>query len=181
MWQPWSVTVASALTLASVFAVSSPAAADKDHLKAKMEGRQEAPICVTDGHGTFEATISPDEKSVSYVLTYDLQGTTVQQAHIHIGQRNVSGGISVWLCQTSPGFTDPTGLSPVCPATPNPVSGTFTRANVAGPATQGIAGGAGGTTDAEFAQLIDAIRAHQTYANVHSNICPSGEIRGQIK
>ncbi len=181
MRQPWSVPVAAALALATVFAVSSPAAADKDHLKAKMEGKQEAPVCVTDGRGTFDATISPDETSVSYVLTYDLQGTTVQQAHIHIGQRNVSGGITVWLCQTPPAFTDPTGLSPVCLATPGTVTGTFTRLNVVGPAGQGIAGGAGGTTAEEFAQLIDAIRARQTYANVHSNICPSGEIRGQIK
>jgi hypothetical protein len=184
MRRPWSVTVVTALALATFCAVPSPVSShppDKDHFKAKMEGKQEAPVCVTDGAGQFEMTISPDDQSVSYTLSYDLEGTTVQQAHIHIGQKNVSGGITVWLCQSPPGFVDPTGLAPVCPATPNTVTGTFSKANVVGPAGQGIAGGAGGTTDALFAELIGAIRAHQTYANVHSNICPGGEIRGQIK
>jgi hypothetical protein len=29
--------------------------------------------------------------------------------------------------------------------------------------------------------LLRAIRSGQAYANVHSNICPSGEVRGQIR
>jgi hypothetical protein len=181
MRQPWSVTVVAGLALAILFAVPPLAASGNTKLKAKLDGNQEAPVCASTGNGTFDATISADETSVSYVLSYDLQGTTVQQAHIHLGQKNVSGGISVWLCQTPPAFTDPTGLSPVCPPSPGTVSGTFTRANVSGPTTQGIAGGAGGTSPEEFAQLIDEILNHKTYANVHSNICPGGEIRGQIK
>jgi hypothetical protein len=174
--------VLAATALAITFGVPSPAIPKDGHkLKAKMDGHQEAPVCATTGDGRFEATISEDESSVSYELGYDLQGATVQQAHIHLGQKNVSGGITVWLCQTSSPFTDPTGLAPTCPDTPGTVTGTFTRANVVGPATQGIAGGAGGTTAEEFAQLINEIRAGKTYANVHSNICPGGEVRGQIK
>jgi hypothetical protein len=122
---------------------------------------------------------------VTYVLMYDLEpGATVQQAHIHLGQKNVSSGISVWLCQTPlamPPFADPTGLAPTCPPSPNTVTGTFTRANVVGPTGQGITGGAGGATAEEFAELIDEILAHKTYANVHPTECPGGEIRGQIK
>src|SRR5438552_17152413 len=185
MSQRLSVTVVAAMALATVIAGPSPATAHDDNkLKAKMDGNQEEPVCATTGTGTFDATISADETSVSYVLTYDLQGATVQQGHIHLGQRNVSGGISVWLCQTplaTPPFTDPTGLAPTCPGTPGTVTGTFTRAYVSGPATQGIAGGAGGPTTEEFAQLIDEIRRGKTYANVHSNICPGGEVRGQIR
>jgi hypothetical protein len=55
------------------------------------------------------------------------------------------------------------------------VTGTITTPNVIGPAGQGIAAG-------EFAELVDAIRAGVTYANVHT--LPQfggGEIRGQIR
>jgi len=44
---------------------------------------------------------------------------------------------------------------------------------VIGPAGQGIAAG-------EFAELLAAIRAGKTYANVHSAKFPGGEIRAQL-
>jgi hypothetical protein len=174
------VAVVASLALTISFAV--PALAEKDRFKARMDSDQEAPVCVSDATGKFDATISDDETTVSYTLSYDLTpGATVQQAHIHIGQMGVSGGITVWLCQSGGTFIDPTGLAPTCVATPGTVTGTFTKANVVGPAAQGIVGGAGGATDEEFAQLLGAIRAKHTYANVHSNICPGGEARGQLK
>ena len=43
-----------------------------------------------------------------------------------------------------------------------------------GPAAQGIAPG-------EFEEVIDAIQAGATYANVHSQARPGGEIRAQIE
>ena len=45
--------------------------------------------------------------------------------------------------------------------------------NVVGPAGQLIAAG-------EFEELVKAIHAGVTYANVHSSVLPLGEIRGQI-
>jgi hypothetical protein len=42
-----------------------------------------------------------------------------------------------------------------------------------GPAGQGIAAG-------EFDELVRAIKAGVTYANVHSEMFPGGEIRGQL-
>jgi CHRD domain len=44
---------------------------------------------------------------------------------------------------------------------------------VIGPAGQGISAG-------QFDELVDAIRAGATYANVHTTLYPGGEIRGQI-
>ena len=53
------------------------------------------------------------------------------------------------------------------------MTGTVVPADVIGPAGQGIAAG-------EFDELVAAIRAGRTYANVHSTKFPPGEIRGQI-
>jgi hypothetical protein len=141
-------------------------------------GKQEAPVCSTTGSGVFRATISEDETEVAYELAYALE-STVTQSHIHLGQSGVSGGISVWLCQTTTPNVDPTGLAPPCPAS-GTVLGTFTKANVIGPVGQGIAGTPTGASAEEFAELLRAIRRGFTYANVHSLICPSGEVRGQI-
>jgi hypothetical protein len=53
------------------------------------------------------------------------------------------------------------------------VNGTLTPADVIGPAGQGI-------SSEEFAELLRAIRAGATYANVHSTSFVGGEIRGQV-
>jgi hypothetical protein len=54
------------------------------------------------------------------------------------------------------------------------VSRTVTAADVVGPAGQGIAAG-------EFEEVLNAMRAGVTYANLHSTRNPGGEIRGQIR
>jgi hypothetical protein len=142
-------------------------------LRARLTGLQEVPAVSTEARGRFRAEIDDDGSSIEYELSYeDLEGT-VAQAHIHLGQSGVNGGISVWLCQTPPTFVDPASLAPICPQE-GTVTGTLTAANVIGPAAQGIAVG-------ELAELIRAIRAGRTYANVHSSKFPGGEVRGQIR
>jgi hypothetical protein len=53
------------------------------------------------------------------------------------------------------------------------VTGTVVAADVIGPAGQGIEPG-------EFAKIIAAMKSGVTYANVHSDKHPGGEIRGQV-
>jgi len=65
------------------------------------------------------------------------------------------------------------GGQPACPNGPATVTGTVTAANVIGPAGQGVAPG-------EFQEAIDAMRDGAAYANVHTTVYSSGEIRGQI-
>jgi hypothetical protein len=96
----------------------------------------------------------------------------VTQSHIHIGQRHVSSGVTMFLCQTATN-QDPTGLAPTCPQS-GTVTGVLQAANVIGPAGQGIAA-------AEFTEVLAALRAGVTYANVHSTKFPTGEIRAQLR
>ncbi|HET9478889.1 MAG TPA: CHRD domain-containing protein [Pyrinomonadaceae bacterium] len=137
-----------------------------------LTGYEETPSAVsTTGNGTFKARISNDGSQIEWELSYaDLEGA-VQQAHIHFGQKSVTGPITVFLCTNlgnGPEETQP------CPAPPATISGTITAADVtAGAADKGIDAG-------ELDELIDAIRAGATYVNVHSTRWPTGEIRSQI-
>jgi CHRD domain-containing protein len=125
----------------------------------------------TTGNGTFTARISNDESRIDWELSYsDLEGA-VQQAHIHFGQKAITGPISVFLC-TNLG-NGPAGTQP-CPAPPATISGTITAADVTNLANErGISAG-------ELDELLKAMRAGATYVNVHSTRWPGGEIRSQI-
>jgi hypothetical protein len=137
---------------------------------ARLRGFNEVPAVSTVANGRFNATVSEDGTSVSWELRYDDLEGDVQQAHIHLAQKDVNGGISVFLC-TNLG-NGPAGTQ-ACPPPPATMSGSFTAADVIGPAGQGIAA-------TEFGELLRAIRAGKTYANVHSSKFPGGEVRGQL-
>jgi hypothetical protein len=148
--------------------------AKADQIGALLTGYEESPSVSTTGRGEFTATIDSDGDVIQYTETYSgLQGT-VTQSHIHVGQLGVNGSIVIFLCQTATN-ADPTGLAPACPQQ-GTVSGEITTANViAGsmPPQQLAAG--------DLAAVIAAIRAGAAYANVHTNVSPGGEIRGQIR
>lgn len=145
-------------------------------LKAELSSFNEVPQTLsTPASGSFRGELNKDETEITYRLDFANLTGTVTQAHIHLGDRHVAGGVSVWLCgtMTNPG---PAG-TPVCgPGGEDEAEaeGTLTAANVVGPAGQGIAAN-------EFAELVKAIRAGVTYVNVHSSTFGPGEIRGQIK
>ena len=64
-------------------------------------------------------------------LTFSDVVGTVQQSHIHIAQRGVSGAIVIWLCQTatSPAPAAVAGMTPMCPQS-GKVTGTITAPRV---------------------------------------------------
>jgi len=137
-----------------------------------LTGYEETPSAVsTTGGGTFNARISNDESQIDWELSYsDLEGA-VQQAHIHFGQKGVTGPISVFLC-TNLG-NGPAGTQP-CPAPPATISGTIVAADVTNLANErGISAG-------QLDELIRAVRAGTTYVNIHSTRWPGGEVRSQI-
>ena len=144
--------------------------AELKQIKAVLAGTQEVPAISTDGRGSFRARISNDGDAIHYELAYDRLEGTVTQAHIHIGQKSVNGGIAAFLCSNL--GNGPAGTQ-ACPAPPARITGVITAANVIGPGAQGVAAG-------ELDEVIEALRDGVAYANVHSTLWPGGEIRSQL-
>jgi hypothetical protein len=171
--------VAGVAVLAAAAAVGTVAVAgDGKKVSAELTGYEEVPAISTMGNGTFTARINRSAQEITYRLTYSDLESPVTQAHIHFGQRAVNGAIVAFLCNN-------VGISPLgTPRCPGPFDGTVdgtirpfavldTTDDTPPPGGQGIAQG-------EFDELVDAIKAGVTYANVHSEQWPAGEIRGQI-
>jgi hypothetical protein len=142
--------------------------AKADQIRAILTGYEESPSVSTTGRGLFVATISPDGDTIHYRETFSGLQAPVTQSHIHVGQLSVNGSVVIFLCQTASN-PDPTGLAPQCPQE-GTVTGTITSANVI----------AGSQAPQQLA-VITAIRAGAAYANVHTQVSPGGEIRGQIR
>jgi hypothetical protein len=141
-----------------------------------LSGNQEVPIVLTTGRGTFTAHINDEGTELTYKLRYSGLETDATQAHIHIGQPNINGGISVFLCANTPPITPPAApasVPPPCPLREGEVEGVLSAEDVVGPTSQGVVPG-------DFARLLFAIRSGNTYANVHTTRSPGGEIRSQI-
>lgn len=138
---------------------------DRNEFRARLLGFNEVPAVSSTGRGRFSATVRSDR--IDWSLSYEgLEGLTTTAAHVHLGQKDVNGGVSFFMCGG--------GGRPACTPGSGSFSGTAMAADILGPAAQGIAAG-------EIAELIRAMRAGKTYANVHSDKHPGGEIRGQVR
>jgi hypothetical protein len=151
--------------------------AQAERIQATLSGDQEVPVVATVATGEFRGFINRDEESIDYELTYSgLQGSTTTQAHIHVAQPGVNGGIVIWFCQSAsnPG---PAG-TPDCTNGSGTFTGTITAASIVA-----IGGGNVGQQIGaqELAKVIAAIRAGNTYVNVHTDLSTGGEIRGQVR
>jgi len=140
-----------------------------------LVGYEEVPAVSTVGNGVADVEVARDGESLRFVLRYRATESPVTQAHIHFGQKDVNGGIVIFFCSNL--GNGPAGTPP-CPQPPPggyaTVTGMRTAADMAGgAAAQGIAPG-------QFGELVRALRAGVTYANVHSTDRPGGEIRGQF-
>src|SRR5439155_19245892 len=108
------------------------------------------------GSGSGRLTLTHAASAIDFVLHYEGMTSEPVQAHIHPGQRHTAGGVVIFFC----GPNTPPAPKP-CPPQPATITGTLDAAGVIGPVSQGSSPG-------EFAELIRGIRAHATYANVHT-------------
>jgi hypothetical protein len=166
------LTVAVAVVVVLGVVGAAVATGGGSSISERLTGYEETPLPIsTTGNGKFDAKISRFNDKIEYRLSYrDLEGD-VQQAHIHFGhEKGAAGGISVFLCSNL--GNGPAGTQ-VCPPPPATITGTIEPEDVIGPTGQGIELGA-------FDELLAAIDAGLTYANVHSTKWPGGEIRAQL-
>lgn len=162
--------LAASIALASLLALLAiPTTADAENVKIPLRGFEEVPAISTGATGEFSAEIG--DSQITYELTYAGLTGVVTQAHIHLAQLSVNGGIMVFLCSNL--GNGPAGTQG-CPAPPATVTGTIAGADVLGiAAAQGLNAG-------EFAELVAAIRGRAAYVNVHTDVFPGGEVRGQL-
>jgi hypothetical protein len=142
-----------------------------NHVKGDLDGYQENPSISTTGQGTVDLRIDEEGQTIEFEVTYaGLEGTATA-SHIHFARERVNGPVVVFFCGGG-------GKGP-CPAE-GTVTGTIAASNIPDPAipAPGSAAANGLNT---FEELVRAIRAGATYANVHSTKWPGGEIRGQIR
>jgi hypothetical protein len=161
------------LAVVAALLVAFPAFADRDsEFRTPLIGYEEVPSVSTRAKGELYLRVDGTGRFIDYVLTYSgLQGQ-VRQAHIHFAQEAVNGPIIIWLCGT-PFNPGPEGTQP-CPQS-GTVRGVITASNVlASPPSQMIAAG-------ELSEMIAAMMNGAAYSNVHSDLAPGGEIRGQIR
>ncbi len=135
----------------AAFALAGGSGAGFNHLKATMSGYQEVPAVSSTGTADFTADVSQDGSSIAWQLSYSGLEGNVLQSHIHFGQRSVIGG-----------------------------SGTFTAADVSPNIPATLAARNQGINTGEYVELVRAIAAGKTYANLHTTTWPSGEIRAQL-
>jgi hypothetical protein len=159
------------IAFTAVVLLALVAGAHAETRQAFLNGFQEVPAVSTAGTGTFRADIAADESSIVFELTYEGVQGNVTRAHIHIAQPDVAGAIVIPLCGEAG--------TPVCPGSPGLLTGTLTSANVIASSTVNnvnslIAAG-------ELEEVIRMIRHRSAYVNVHSDVSPGGEIRGNIR
>jgi len=175
------IVLAGLMFAATVATVTHVAADDRGNgrdnkLRTNLKGFNEVPIVSTQATGKFRAEIvdGPMGTEINYELSFMNLGGVVAQSHIHLAQKDVNGGIVLWLCQgTSRAPAQVAATTPECPQS-GTVTGTLRAGSVTPVATQQI-----GLN--ELDEVIAAIRAGNAYVNVHTAPSPGGEIRGQLK
>lgn len=148
---PLALLVAAGLALGAC----EDATEDQEIFNTTLAGSNEVPTRSTAGNGFSQIIIDGDRVHWSVEID-DINNVIL--AHIHTAAAGVNGPVRVTF------FQQPT--SPVSTTDKRILAeGTFTAADVSG---------------ISYADLLAAIRAGNTYVNVHTTQFPGGEIRGQL-
>jgi hypothetical protein len=159
------VTITLTMTLAIVIATGiftsltdtnsiSKVFAQGEKFTAKLSGQEEVPPVDTQATGMTEFT--PNGENVNYVINAT-NIKNVTEGHIHSGEKGKNGPIVVTLFMSEPNKNEVNQ------------KGTITADKLKGP-----------MEGKSMSDLTAAMKNGSTYANIHSDQKPNGEIRGQI-
>lgn len=133
------------------------------HAGTHLTGAEEVPSNDSRAQGQAQFRVSRDGTSIGFRLNI-ANIENVLMAHIHVAAAGENGGIVVWLRPEGP--------------PPQLIPGRFSGVYAVGSFTEDNLVGA--LEGQSLSALIDAMRAGDTYVNVHTEQFPGGEIRGQI-
>jgi hypothetical protein len=156
------------LGLCAVFAATASVTAQKPdarHFVAPLDGGQEVadPPVVTNATGVATFKLNKDGESIDYkIMTGRMEN--VLMAHIHLAPAGVNGPVVVWLYPDGPP-----------PQLIERTQGVLAEGTITEDDLVGLLAGA------SLEDLLAAMRAGNTYVNVHTSQYPAGEIRGQIR
>ena len=151
-----SFAIAGVLTLF----FSAQAQAQTLTFTATLSGSNEAPpVPATGAGGIATITLNLTAQTLDWVVDVFNLPSGVTAGHIHAGGAGVAGPVVV-------NFTVPTNAS-----NDFRITGTARPADVVARQPQGVN---------TWEDLVQAMMTGHTYVNVHSQVNPGGEIRGQL-
>ncbi len=131
---------------------------------AVLSGDEEVPPADTQARGQAKFQLSADGTELHFrLIVANIENVTM--AHIHLGPRGVNGPVVAWLYPDGP--------------PPDLIEGRFNGVLATGVITADDL--VGQLAGASLEDLIDEIKAENTYVNVHTSQFPPGEVRGQIR
>lgn len=151
-----------ALTMGSAWAAP-------EYYSATLSGLNESPPVVSLGTGTVQIGYDAAAQTLSVDVDFaNLVGTTVA-AHLHCcAAPGINDGVAVGLIGFASGVTGAT------------YSRLFDLTDTSIFSSGFLAGDGGGTAAGAATALTTALANGQVYLNIHTNVYPAGEIRGNL-
>jgi len=156
--------------LLAIAAMPEIAKAEPLVLTTTLRGTNEVPPNASPGIGSAVVTVDGNTLTVNVTFSGLLGNTTL--SHIHCCTGPTANAIVATATPTFPGF--PSGVT----------SGTYSMSfdlNASSTYNPAFITLHGGTVASARADFIAGLQAGQTYFNIHTNLFPGGEIRGQLQ
>ena len=175
------LAVVLSLSLTAIAASTSPAGAagPASAYTATLDSASEVPVVLSPATGTFRLQVS-EGKAARYAYDLQLSGLrgNLLEVSLQIGLPGQNGADAAVLCASQPGGS---GLGiPGCPGNartgpPLALRGEIPSSYLTGDAqVQGLIPG-------DTAAFDEALARGFVYVNVRTDLCPRGEIRGQLQ